>query len=366
MELLQASHQWATRPADERFTSLDDMLEHFASQKRNSKERTVANRSLKAIPNPDHKGLVLQGPDGSTAAPTNWAFGQLAGLAKAPAGYLRDLPAEIAADCINWGIHSQRTVSECGILLQRQDSGIIQINALTGPRYGRVWNADITATVIDRFGNGTGTDGSDWSVPGEFGQQVDVTKANTTLFAGDRDMFIFLADEKNRVTVPNRRKGQSGEMARGFFISNSEVGSATLSISTFLFDYVCCNRIVWGAQKWKQVRVRHSAGAPLRWAEEVMPALKEYREDSTGGITEAIQRAQNLRLDDPTEFLAKRFGQNLPALLQDISLEQEERPIETIWDAVCAVTEYAKRSKWQDERTTMERNAGKLLDLTAV
>jgi hypothetical protein len=29
MELMQASHQWRTRPGDERFTSLTDMQEHF-------------------------------------------------------------------------------------------------------------------------------------------------------------------------------------------------------------------------------------------------------------------------------------------------------------------------------------------------
>jgi hypothetical protein len=29
MELMQASHQWRSRPDDERFVSLDDMKEHF-------------------------------------------------------------------------------------------------------------------------------------------------------------------------------------------------------------------------------------------------------------------------------------------------------------------------------------------------
>jgi hypothetical protein len=34
-------------------------------------------------------------------------------------------------------------------------------------------------------------------VPGEFGQRVAVTKQNTTLYASDRDMFVFLADEED-------------------------------------------------------------------------------------------------------------------------------------------------------------------------
>jgi hypothetical protein len=39
-------------------------------------------------------------------------------------------------------------------------------------------------------------------VPGEFGNRVTVTKDNTTLFASDRDMFVFLADEENVILEP--------------------------------------------------------------------------------------------------------------------------------------------------------------------
>jgi hypothetical protein len=46
-------------------------------------------------------------------------------------------------------------------------------------------------------------------VPGEFGQRVTVTQDNTTLFASDRDMFVFLADEENRIELPSRRAGRS-------------------------------------------------------------------------------------------------------------------------------------------------------------
>ena len=53
---------------------------------------------------------------------------------------------------------------------------------------------------------------------GEFSQWVTVTKDNTTLFASGRDMFVFLADEENRIELPDRRAGCSGSFARGFFV----------------------------------------------------------------------------------------------------------------------------------------------------
>jgi hypothetical protein len=31
---------------------------------------------------------------------------------------------------------------------------------------------------------------------------------------------------------------------------NSEVGKTTLGAGFFLFDYVCCNRIIWGADQY--------------------------------------------------------------------------------------------------------------------
>src|SRR5207302_1489157 len=89
-------------------------------------------------------------------------------------------------------------------------------------------------------------------------------KENTTLFASDRDMFVFLADEDRRIDIPGRRNGSGGSMARGFFVWNSEVGDKTLGLGFFLFDYVCKNRIVWGADQYTEIRIRHTKGAADR------------------------------------------------------------------------------------------------------
>src|SRR5262249_44345241 len=89
----------------------------------------------------------------------------------------------------------------------------------------------------------------------------------------DRDMFVFLAGEEHRIELRNRRAGRFGSFARGFFVWSSEVGKTTLGAGFFLFDYVCCNRIIWGAEQYTEVRIRHTKGAPDRWLEEVTPVL---------------------------------------------------------------------------------------------
>ena len=117
-------------------------------------------------------------------------------------------------------------------------------------------------------------------------------------------MFVFLVDEENRIELPGRRAGRSGSFARGFFVWNSEVGKTTLGAGFFLFDYVCCNRIVWGADQYTEIRIRHTKGAPDRWLDEVTPVLREYSQASAKPVVQAIEDARNKHVDANLEEFA--------------------------------------------------------------
>lgn len=362
--LMQASNQWASRPADERFASLVDMQRTVRAFRENCHESVIASTRLECVPMADHKGLTVMGPNSVQYAPTHWSFGQLAQLAEAPAGYLRTMPADIAADCINWGLQMKRSVADVGLLTYV--NGDRQLRAATGPRYGRIWNADIVDALVTQFGDGVSGDG--FRVPGEFGKRVDVTADNTTLFASDRDMFVFLADEEHRIEIPNRRAGQAGMLARGFFVWNSEVGDKTFGIATFLFDYVCCNRIVWGAQEYGEIKIRHSAAAPERFLREITPALEHYAASSATTVTAAIEQARAAKIGDAdavSAFLAKRFSKRVAETVQTTHQLEEGRPIETLWDATTGVTAYARTVANTDERVALEREAGDIMALGA-
>jgi len=360
--LMQANAEWRTRPADERFVSLIDMQQHFGDLRRNSRERVVSSRKLHAVPQADHSGILIEGPNGQGYAPSHFSFGQLATLAEAPAGYLRRLPAELASDCINLGLNVLREVEDVQVLISKTDAGP-QLRAATGPRYGRIWNAEVVNQLVDRFGDGVS---GHWRVPGEFGKAVTVTKDNTTLYGGDRDMFVFLADEKRRITVPNRRNGEPGSLARGFLVWNSEVGAATFGLATFLFDYVCCNRIIWGALDFKEIKIRHTAAAPDRFLERIVPALDAYSAASDRKVVQTIEQAQRAHLENRLdEFLASRFSKGISASIKAAHEMEEGRPIETAWDVVVGATAVARSIPHQDERVALEREAGKILSLVA-
>jgi hypothetical protein len=361
MELMQAHTQWSSRAEDERFLSLNEMADHFNTLRENSKEIVLASNKINAVPlgDPQHKGMALEvNGNAMPIAPTHWAFGQLAARAEAPASYLRTLPAPVAADCINYGLQFKRSIEDVGIFLQRTGPQSGLLRAATGPKYGRVWNADIIAGLIDRFGDGvTGR----FRVPGEWGKAVTVNRDNTTLFASDEDCFVFLADESNRIEVPNRRNGQPGTMARGFFVWNSEVGAQTFGVATFLFDYVCGNRIVWGADGYKEIRIRHTASAPERWIHEVAPALETYANSQTADITKALADAREKKLGDKLDdFLAQRFGKRVGEKIKLAHLADEGRPMENLWDVITGATAFARSIQNSNDRVLIERKAGDL------
>ena len=149
--LTQAHHQWATRPEDERFTSLDAMLKKMTKQVELSREEVIDASKL-VVQTVDDGRLMLD--DGSQLLePSAWAFDQLSYMAEAPAGYLRKLPASISAQALNHGLKQHK--GEVGILA-RGKAGLNQdgtgtLSAVTGPNYGRIWNRDVVKALRDRF-----------------------------------------------------------------------------------------------------------------------------------------------------------------------------------------------------------------------
>lgn len=363
--LMQASAQWASRPSDERFTSLTALAAHCEAIRNNSVERVLSSRQLHVEPAGDteHRGLQCVGPNGHPVTFSHWSFNQVASEFGGSGGYLRSLPAPLAADCLNYQIHHAHSAKDMGILLTKDDMGNKQLRAATGPGYGRIWNGTIANGLAKRFGDGvTGH----WRVPGEFGKRIVVTKDNTTLYASDRDMFVFLADEERRITVPNRRDGKPGSLARGFFMWNSEVGSKTFGFAYFLFDYACSNRIVWGAQEYKEVTIRHSKSAPFRWVDEVTPAIESFATSSSFGTEQILIKAQAKKVEDLDAFLkARKFTSAQIVGVKAAHFADEQRPIESLWDVTTGVTAYARGIQYQDQRVDLERAAGKILQLAA-
>jgi acyl-CoA reductase-like NAD-dependent aldehyde dehydrogenase len=98
-----AHREWATRPPDERYASVEALHEAARARRIRTMERDIETGNFRTDAAGDN-GLVMIEATGRTAALTHWSFEQLATIAGAPPKYVRSLPAPIAADAINYGL----------------------------------------------------------------------------------------------------------------------------------------------------------------------------------------------------------------------------------------------------------------------
>ncbi len=367
--------QWIARPADQKFTSLDDLRRSVDARRERAVERRVDIRKVEFLaPEPkvieDTHKMSLGLPGGDVVAPSHWSFGQLAALAKAPAGYLRTLPSQIAADALTYGMRYNRTSDEAKLYSMDQS-----LMAATGPEYGRIFDAEVVEAVQQVAGNGTGDER--WKVPGVldwrtgcYDPEHPITTDTTTLFASDRDVFMFLVDDRNPIEVGKLPSGDPDLMFRGFYITNSEVGRSSLRLAAFYLRAVCANRILWGVEGFEELTMRHSKLAPARFVEQARPALASFAEGSVKKLQEGVEKAKAAKVasdnDELMEFLGGRgFSRKRATEVMEYVEREEGRPARTIWDVAQGVTALARSIPYTDERTEFEREAQRLLDQVA-
>jgi len=224
-------------------------------------------------------------------------------------------------------------------------------------------------------GNGTGD--TRWKVPGIldwstgiYNPNVDISKNTTTLYASDRDVFVFLVDDLNPIEAGKLPNGDPDLFFRGFYCWNSEVGARTLGIASFYLRAVCQNRNLWGVENFEEITIRHSKYAASRFAAEAEPALIQFAESSPmpfiNGIKAARERIVARNDEDRESFLRKRaFSKVETTKIIDAVLAEEGRPPESIFDFVQGITRVARDKPHQDVRLEMEGKAKKLLDFVA-
>lgn len=380
-----ASRQWASRPADERFWTVQEMLDACRAYRERARTSTVQYNLLQCE---DVAGdLALVGPTGARASLTHYAFGQLSQDVKAPADYLRTLPAPMARDCINLGIRKLDDDRQAALLFDAH-GGEFSARCVTSEKYKRIWNHEIVERLIPLQELG-------WQVPPARPASADVNTRPATeadvlrlsrnnglavkvgdqiapagLYASDRDMFAFMVNEDARI-----EDGTDGGLGRGFFVSNSEVGDASLTITRFLYRYVCGNHIVWGAQNVSEIKIRHIGDANQRFGREFVAELKNYADASAAEDVNRITQAKRFIIGDTKdELLDKLFGlkriglsrKALESAYKYAELESAENRTgspHSAWGFAGGITRLAQESTYASERTKLDRAAGRVLEM---
>jgi hypothetical protein len=346
------SYQWAKRPDDERFLSLESLRDSIERRTERSNAFPVKSNQLMAV-GTDEGELMLATPERPLKF-SNWSFGQLASAAEAPASYLRKIPSPLAADCINWGLRNSKR--DENLLLA--DTEAERLRALTSVSYGRIWDIDVVKAVM----NINEKAGGIWRVPAA-SSATGNSKRATTLYASDRDVFMFLCDEEHPIDWNGEK------MFRGFYCWNSETGSAVFGVATFLYRYLCDNRIIWSQAEKHEIRIRHTSGAPERFLREATPALKEYANASTEKVVTLMKKAKAIEVgkadDDVLEWIKKQgFTASFSKRIYDQAVSEEGR-CASVWEVAQGLSALARSNPHTDTRIQLEKRAGKLIEVAA-
>ena len=370
----RVSSEWFSRPDDERFLSLGELANVVRGRSERSRTRIVETALIHVEAkrnDPERLALMLPGAE-APVAPTHWSFGQLASQVGAPAAYLRQLPAPLAAINLQYGLTSNRVGR---IKTFETDNGRVELRAVTGPDYGRIHDHELVDAVQRIAGNGTGD--TRWKVPGVldwstgvYNPRIDITKDTTTLYASDRDVFLFLVDDLNPIEAGRLSDGSPDLYFRGFYCWNSEVGARTLGMASFYLRAVCQNRNLWGVEDFEEITIRHSKYAAARFAHEAAPALLNFANSSPqpfiNGVKAARERIVARTDEDRQDFLRKQgFSKAETGKIIETVLAEEGRPPNSIFDFVQGITAVARDKPHQDARLDMEARAKKLLDRAA-
>lgn len=366
----RVSSEWFSRPDDERYLSLGALYQSVRARAENATARTVETSAIRVEARTNdisRMALALPGR-AEPVLPTHWSFGQLASLVGAPSGYLRELPAPLAAINLQHGLATHR--AELVKTLETED-GRTELRAVTGPDYGRIWDHELVGAVMKIAGDGVGD--TRWKVPGTLdwstmvhNPHVEVTKETTTLYASDRDVFLFLVDDTHPIEAGKLPNGDPDLYFRGFYCWNSEVGAKTLGMASFFLRAVCMNRNIWGAEGFEEISIRHSKFAANRFAHEAAPALRQFADSSPSPFIQGVRQARErivARTDEDREtFLRKRgFSKGETARIIATVLGEEGHPPASVYDFVQGITALARTRPHQDARLELEGRAARLL-----
>lgn len=343
-QLLHASRELFRRPPDERFETLADLARHCQDVKERSHRLKEPGTEFRPVFHDGHVALQVNGH--APCRLNDWSFSQLCSIASAAKDTVNRLRPETAARVLAETL-SQRTHEETELQALVLDNAIVR--AVNGEQYRRLWNADLLA-MLQEFA-------TDFTPP-----QKGFNGA-TGLYASEQDMFCFMIDPAGWTEI-------GGEaFAPGFFVWNSEVGKRTVGISTFWFQAVCANHIVWDAIDVTEVARKHTGRVRESLADirAVIEALVEKRDARRDGFAKIIAKAMETRYgedaDDVQALLAKAgFTQALAKRASEIARQKGSF---TLWSVVDALTQLARECKFAGARTDAEEKASAMLGLAA-
>ncbi len=367
-----AAHEYYRRPADERYASLDALVEHARHERELSAERGFNLKDLRVsigmmsylTLTRGEQTVVLQSPRGH-AELNHWSFGQLCRMVGAPTGYLRGRTPATIAQCLNEGIDETAPGTTATVLVRGANGRPLPlVRSITSQSYGRVWDSELYGSLASVFQRSTRGAGDHWILPPTWDGQP------AGAYRGDRDAFVIVVNGGSIVEDPSlaSRGGSDARMFRGLLVRNSEVGACSVTIESVLYRYICGNHMLWGAIVDSKFRRRHVGVHTLR------DSLRELGRLAVSVTTASVQRDEAIvraLIDHEIatteagvidELRKIGFSTEMAQAAYDRCVETESAlSPRSYWGIAQGATRLSQESGYQDDRLVLDRLAAAVM-----
>ena len=343
MATLTLAHRELYRRApDERFPSLDALVDFCREQQRESRDLWKPPGQLQVAEDDFGQVQLRTGHEGSLRL-NDWSFSQLCRLSMVSKDTVNRVSGETASRIF------RETLPQGDRPLQLLATGD-RLRSVHGVTYSRLWNADLLAAVRE--------------VADDYGPPQTAFNEATGLYCGEQDLFAFLIDPTGWIEVGDE------QFAPGFFVWNSEVGKRSLGIQTFWFQKVCCNHIVWDAMDVTEFTRKHTGNIreslnDVRRLIELQAAKRDARRDAFATlIRKSMQEKLGTDAEEVKKLLLKHdLGKEAVARAMK-QLGEAGKPF-TLWNLVDTLTQQNVNLTYAGDRTDADQKVAKLLSLSA-
>lgn len=336
--LAAANNELFRRSPDECFASMPDLVQYCRTQQAASLDRWQLPQVLHPMAREGHFSLEV-GTDGAFQM-NDWSFSQLCGLSAVSKDTVNKLSPGTASQVFRETMPMRTKPLQ---LLTTGDT----VRSIHGASYTRLWNTELLE-VIQEFAT-------------DFQPPQKAASGGTGLYAGEQDIFCFMIDPTGWAEI-------GGEaFAPGFFVWNSEVGKRSVGISTFWFQAVCANHIVWDAAEVTEFSRKHTANVRdgLTRIRETLTRLVQLRDQRKDGFVQMMRKAVESTLGDDADEAMKMLAKSgiNRSLAKEALKIAEQRGRFTIFALVDALTRLAGQLTYAGDRIEADRQAATLLAL---
>lgn len=341
--LTQASRELFSRPPDERFESLDALYQHCQRDREIALDRWQLPQTFRPSAHGDRLGLSL-GDDGAFLM-NDWSFTQLCQMA----GIAKDTINRLSPETACRALQETLPTADKPVQILTTETAEPAIRSIHGVSYTRLWNEELLRMVRESAGG--------------FQPPPKGFNGATGLYAGEQDLFVFLIDPTGWIEIGGEN------FAPGFFCFNSEVGRRSVGITTFWYEEICQNHIVWNCRDVMSLTRKHTrnVGDALTEIRMAIAQLVDRRDAARDQFAAIVQEAMAEPTGDKEETLhiLANQGVNRQLAKKAIELAESRGKRFTIWSMVDALTQLSRDSKYAATRVEADQKASSLLALAA-